>query len=264
VLLWSWVQSHRWWCVAFFALLMLSSAGGTCWAVFFRTVATPVSLREALSQYRRHQGTGSSQRGGVLSPGVFSYATSGGESLSLPGVSRSFPARSNMVVNGAAGSCGAVDWVPIVQHSETTTVCPSMDHSLAISNLVTFEQISGSTTTTVIDCPPTAYLVPPIAAPGVRWTATCHQLKPAQDVAMNGQVVGAIPIEVSGRSINTVHVRMTLVFNGIDQGPSTTDFWISTTRGVVVHEQELATVTQSGVHYKEEMSTLLTSLTPAG
>jgi hypothetical protein len=49
----------------------------------------------------------------------------------------------------------------------------------------------------------------------------------------------------------------------VDQGAAIADFWISTTRGLVVRETEQVAVTQAGVHYAEHMDTRLTSLTPA-
>src|SRR5580658_4348638 len=96
---WSWVQNHRWLSILFLAVFIVGSAGGTCWAVFFRTVASPVSLRDALRQYRRDlTGSQTSNSGRPLSDGVFSYRTTGGESLSILGVARSFPSATTMIV----------------------------------------------------------------------------------------------------------------------------------------------------------------------
>jgi hypothetical protein len=269
VVAWTWIQHHRWLSVLFLAVVVIGTAGGTCWAVFFRTVASPVSLRDALRTYRRDQvaATGALGPGGRIQPmlsGVFRYRTTGGEGLSLLGVSRSFPTKTDMVVTNAVDGCNVVDWLPIVEHTESTTLCPGIDHSLTATSFVTHEQISGTTTTTVVDCPSTTYVVPPIAAVGVQWSATCHQVSPAEPVVVHGLVVAGGPLDVGGQSVPTVHVRLTLSFSGIESGTAPTDLWISTTRGLVVREQELASVTQAGVHYREKMSTELTSLAPAG
>jgi hypothetical protein len=264
--LWTWVQAHRWLTIGLVAFVMVSTAGGTAWAVFFRTVASPISVRDALRLYRNGQKAQPAGQGSVhtpLAPGVYTYATTGGESLSLLGVDRSFPARTTMVVNTAADSCSSVNWVPIVQHTEETLVCPSIGKGLDMPTLSTFEQISGTTTTAVINCPATSYLVPPIAAVGVRWSAVCREVAPAQNMSIAGLVVGGGPVVVDGQAVPTVHVRLTQVFDGVDVGTSTVDFWISTTRGLVVRESELVAVTQGGVRYHEDMDTVLTSLTPA-
>jgi hypothetical protein len=275
VQLWSWVQHHRWLCVAFLAFLMVGTAGGTCWAVFFRTVASPVSLGQALRLYRRDHGATSTSplASRVMTSGVFSYATTGGEGLNLVGMSRSFPDRTDMVVTNSSGSgsgsgsgvsCSTVQWVPLVQHTETTSICQSEDHSLAVSELISHEVIGGSTTTTVITCPATAYLVPPIDMPGVQWSAACHQVNPPENVQLAGVVVGSGPLEVRGQAVSTLHVRLSFAFAGIDHGTSPDDFWISTGRGLIVREQEVAHITDEGVHYTEQMDTRLTSLAPTG
>ncbi len=254
--------------MAFLVVVILGAASGTCWAIFIRTVASPVSLRDALRIYRRDQAAAAKEpataRARPLSPGVFSYRTSGSESLSLLGAARSFPNSTDMVVSDGAHGCSDVEWVPIVQHTETTTVCPAPDHALTVSGFITHEEISDTTTTTVIDCPATTYLLPPSRAPGARWRATCHQTNPSEDVVVDGRMVGERPVVVGGQAVPAVHVRLTLQFAGVDEGTAPTDLWISTSKGLVVREQELATVTQQGVHYKEEMSTLLASVVPSG
>ena len=120
---WHWVQQHRLLTVLILAFVIVSTAGGTAWALVFRTVSSPVGLREALRMYRREQ-TGkmlASLRNQLPAPGVYTYRTSGGEGLNLMGVQRSFPSTTSMIV--ADGRCATVSWVPITQHTEATTVC---------------------------------------------------------------------------------------------------------------------------------------------
>ena len=123
MIVWQWVQQHRFLSVVVLALVIVSAASGTAWALVFRTVSSPVGIREALRMYRREQ-TGkmmSSLRTKLPAPGVYTYRTSGGESLNLVGVARSFPSSTSMIV--ADGRCATVSWVPITQHTEATTVC---------------------------------------------------------------------------------------------------------------------------------------------
>ena len=102
---WQWVQQHRLLSVVVLALVIVSSAGGTAWALVFRTVSSPVGLREALRMYRREQTDKvvASLRNRLPAPGVYTYRTSGGEGLSLIGVQRSFPSSTSMIVAG--GRC---------------------------------------------------------------------------------------------------------------------------------------------------------------
>ena len=132
VFVWQWVQQHRLLSVLVLALVIVSSAGGTAWALVFRTVSSPVGLREALRMYRREQ-TGkvmATLRNRLPAPGVYTYRTSGGEGLNLMGVQRSFPSTTSMIV--ADGRCATVSWVPITQHTESTTVCDGPDGALTV------------------------------------------------------------------------------------------------------------------------------------
>lgn len=163
---WHWVQQHRLLSVIALALIMVSCAGGTAWALVFRTVSSPVGLREALRMYRKEQ-TGkmlSSLRNRLPAPGVYTYSTTGGESLNLVGVARSFPSSTSMIV--ADNRCATVSWVPITQHTEATTFCTAANGALTVPKLVTDESIAGSTSTSTINCPASTYLLPPAACRG--------------------------------------------------------------------------------------------------
>lgn len=57
MILWGWVQQHRALSVLVLALVIVICGGGTAWAIVFRTVSSPVSLRDALRAYRKEQGS---------------------------------------------------------------------------------------------------------------------------------------------------------------------------------------------------------------
>ena len=260
---WHWVQQHRLLSVIALALVIVSCAGGTAWALVFRTVSSPVGLREALRIYRREQ-TGkvlATLRNRLPDPGVYTYRTTGGESLNLVGVARSFPASTSMIVSDAR--CATVSWVPITQHMEATTVCNAPNGALTVPKLVTDESIAGSTTTSTINCPSSAYLLPAEARPGQRWGVTCSLASPAEKVELAGRDVGRTTLVVGGRAVSVTHTRLMLTFNGTEQGTNPTDFWIVPSSGLIVREQERVDMTQGGVHYTENMATTLTRLDPA-
>jgi hypothetical protein len=263
VIIWHWVQQHRLLSVIILAFVIASTATGTAWALVFRTVSSPVGLREALRIYRKEQ-TGkmlSSLRNRLPAPGVYTYLTKGGEGLNLVGVQRSFPSSTSMIV--ADGRCATITWVPITQHTEGTTVCPTADGALSVPRLVTDESIAGTTTTSTITCPATAYLLPPEARPGERWGVTCSQASPAEKVAMSGEVVGPATVAVGGHTLAVEHTRFTLAFDGAEQGTDPTDFWVVPSTGLIVREHETVGVTQGGVRYSETMDAVLTGLNPA-
>ncbi|HXP33497.1 MAG TPA: hypothetical protein VN820_05730 [Acidimicrobiales bacterium] len=260
---WQWVQQHRLLSVLVLALVIVSSAGGTAWALVFRTVSTPVGLREALRIYRREQ-TGrmlDSLRNRLPAPGVYTYRTSGGEGLSLVGVQRSFPSTTSMIV--ADGRCATVSWVPITEHTEATTLCAGAAGALSVPRLVTDESIAGTTTTSTVECPATAYLLPPAAHPGEHWGVMCSLASPAEKVGLAGETLGESTLMVGGHAVTVEHTRFTLTFTGTEHGTNPTDFWIVPSSGLVVRERETVGVTQGGVRYDESMVATLTGLDPS-
>jgi hypothetical protein len=263
VFVWQWVQQHRLLSVLVLALVIVSSAGGTAWALVFRTVSSPVGLRDALRIYRREQTEKvlATLRNRLPAPGVYTYATSGGESLNLIGVSRSFPSSTSMIV--ADGRCATVSWVPITQHTETTTFCSTHNGALTIPKLVTDESIAGTTSTSTVDCPATAYLLPPAARPGQRWDVTCSQTSPAEKVDLAGESLGSTTMVVGGHTVSVEHTRFTLTFTGSEHGTNPTDFWIVPSSGLIVRERETVRMTQGSVLYREDMEATLTGLDPA-
>ncbi len=263
MLVWHWVQQHRWLSVLVLAFIIVSSAGGTAWALVFRTVSSPIGLREALRMYRKEQTERmlTSLRSRLPGPGVYSYRTSGGESLNLVGVARGFPSQTSMIVTD--GRCANVSWVPITQHTESTMVCPATGGALRVPQLVTYEDIAGTSTTTTLTCPATAYLLPAGAVAGQRWSGTCTLSNPSEKVAVSGEVLGPATLTVGGAAVNVEHTRLTFTYRGGAQGTNPIDFWIVPSTGLIVREKELVSVTQSGVHYSENMDAVLTGLVPS-
>jgi hypothetical protein len=262
VLVWHWVQQHRWLSVLVLAFVILSSAGGTAWALVFRTVSSPIGLREALRMYRKEQSERmlSSLRSHLPGPGVYTYRTSGGESLSLMGVQRGFPSRTSMIVTG--GRCATVSWVPITQHTEATTVCSTSAGALTVTQLVTDESIAGTTTTSTVTCPAPVYLLPVGVRTGQRWGGTCTLVSPAEKVRVTGVALGASTMTVGGTPVTVEHTRLTLTYRGAMQGTNPTDFWVIPSTGLIVREREAVGVTQGGVRYSETMDATLTGLVP--
>jgi hypothetical protein len=263
VFVWQWVQQHRLLSVIVLALVMVSCAGGTAWALVFRTVSSPVGLREALRIYRREQ-TGkvlATLRNRMPTPGVYTYRTSGGESLNLVGVARAFPASTSMIVSDR--HCATVSWVPITQHTEATTLCNAPNGALTIPKIVTDESIAGSTTTSTINCPASTYLLPPAARPGQRWGVTCSLASPAEKIELAGQALGQSTMVVGGHTVSVTHTRLVLTFTGTEHGTSPTDFWIVPSSGLIVRERETVGMSQGSFHYTENMEATLTRLDPA-
>ena len=129
--------------------------------------------------------------------------------------------------------------------------------------LVTNESIAGSNTTSTVECPATAYLLPPAARAGERWSATCSLDSPAEQVGLAGEVLGDTTWVVGGQVVPVEHTRLMFTFRGSEQGTNPTDFWIVPSTGLIVKEKESVGVTSGGVRYSENMEATLTNLDPA-
>jgi hypothetical protein len=257
------VQQHRWLSLVALAIVVIGTAGGTAWALVFRTVSSPINLKDALRLYRKEAVTSlaNTWRARLPRSGVYSYRSSGGEGLSVMGAQRSFPARSSMIVTDT--SCAHVIWAPLVEHTETTTICPAVSGAYSIPSMVTHETIGGSTTTSTLDCPATLYLLPPNVRSGVHWSSRCTLSDPHEVVTVTGLSLGSSLVMVGGHLIETEHVRLTQHYAGTASGTNPADYWVIASTGLIVREVEDVEVTQDGVHYHQDSDARLSSLTPA-
>jgi len=259
----TWVSHHRVWALGTGVVILLAAVAAALWFFLLRTPSTTVDLHQALSLYRQEQrqrGQGTNAR--IPPPGVYPYRTSGGEQLSVAGISRSFPSNSEMIVTDAR--CATMKWEPLEQHTEGLVVCPAAGGALAITSALSYEEIAGTQTTSVIRCPAATYLVPPDPTIGARWRTTCHS--PGQNVVFSGVVVGASSVDVGGHGIPALHTRLSLTFSGAESGTNPNDYWISQD-GVILQQKETVSVSQSAgplgsVHYTEQMAISLTSAKP--
>jgi hypothetical protein len=258
----SWFAHHRFWAFGAGLAVVLAAVAAGVWFFVLRSPGTQVDLRQALRLYRHDQQDPSSADGSLLpAPGVYNYRTSGFERLSVAGISRSFPASSEVVVTDTA--CATVRWVPFEQHMEGIVECSEANGAVGMVSAISDEEIAGVTTTEVIRCPEDAYFVPPKPVAGQRWSATCHTGGHA--VGFVGRELGWSTIAVHGRREPALHTRLTLTFHGGESGSNPTDYWVSPTTGVILKEAEAVDLAQKtgplgSVSYQEQMAITLTSL----
>lgn len=246
------------------AIVIMGTAGGTTWALVFRTVASPINLREALRLYRKHDAAGAlatSVRARLPLSGVYTYRSTGSEGLSILGVQRSFPAQTTMTVTD--GTCASVTWAPLEEHTETTVVCPAAGGAYSIPDTVSHESIGGSTTTSTMHCPGTLYLLPPAVQTGQHWSSRCTMTDPHQPAAISGVALGPATVRVGGREVPTERVRLTVMLKGTATGTNPTEYWIVPADGLIVRERETVDVVQDGVRYSQTSDSVLTSVNPA-
>ncbi len=262
----TWLSSHRlWWGLGIGVPLCLVAAAVGVWFFVLRSPGTQVSLRQALRLYRSEETSGRPLTDSRLPPeGVYRYRTSGGEQLSLGGISRSFPSTSEMIVTD--DGCADMKWEPLVQHMEGLVDCRNADGALVVQSAMSYEEIAGAKTTSVIRCPANTYLVPPHWFTGERWRSVCRS--DGERVTFSGQVLGPAWVDVGRSREPTLHTRLTLSFSGAESGTNPNDYWIMPNNGEIVRQHETVDVAQKAgplgsVHYTEQMTITLASLAPA-
>jgi hypothetical protein len=260
----AWFSHHRLLALGVgMAALAVAVAAGV-WFFILRSPTTPIDLRQALRLYRQAQGSGPVDDGSNLTPpGVYRYRTSGAEHLSAGDITRPFPASTTMIVTDA--KCTNSRWEPFEQHVEGLVACPSPLGGLSITSVPSYEEIAGTQTNTVVECPVGTFLLPPNQVVGERWQTTCHTT--GQTVLVTGQVVGRGLLDVGETVVPAVHTRLTLSYSGSDSGSNPNDYWLSASTGLILRQDETVDMSQQAgplgsVHYDEHMAVELTSIDP--
>jgi hypothetical protein len=234
------------------------------WLFVLRPSATPISLSTALREFQdQAHGRVNGGSGGLPAPGVYRYATTGSESINLPGDDRSFPSNTEMVVTGTR--CETVAWDALIQHVERMLECPGPGGGVSATTWTETIDLGGLGQTSVTTCPKTMYLLPPHLVAGKRWSGTCRE--GSTRVRQVGQIVGEAGIRVGGAFVPAVHVRYLAWVHGSQSGTTTEDLWIAVPSGVIAKETEGVNVNQKvgplgSVHYTEHMTASLRSLRP--
>lgn len=259
-----WAGQHRLWTLGIGIVAVLAAVAAGVWFFVLKSPGTQIDLRQALRLYREDEGDGAG--GGRLPPaGVYAYRTTGGEELSFGDIGRQFPSATQMIVTDGGG-CTTMRWVPLEQHTESLAVCPRPDGAYRVRSMSSYEMIAGVQTTTVIQCPEDAYLVPPDPSAGRRWHATCSTTG-HQKVTLSGLVVGPSSVDVGDRELPALHTRLTLGFSGGESGTNPNDYWLSDGDALVLRQRESVDLSQDAgplgsVHYGETMAIGLRSLEP--
>jgi hypothetical protein len=261
----TWINHHKFFVLGAGVLVLIAAVAAGVWFFIMRDPSTPVNLRQALRLYRQDQRPGQAGHAAQLpAPGVYRYRTTGDEQLSFGGIKRLFPTATNMIVT--EDGCATEKWEPLEQHMEGLVECPLKSGAYGITSTLSYEQIAGTQTTDVINCPSGTYLVPPDARAGERWHSVCHSA--GLKVVASGVVIGNSSVSVGGHAVPAIHTRLTLNFSGAESGTNPNDYWVSTKNGLILSQRETVDVSQQAgplgsVRYTEQMAINIASATPA-
>jgi hypothetical protein len=193
-------------------------------------------------------------------PGVYTYTTVGRDAVdALNGDQHTYAPTTTITI--LPGGCGVTQrWDVLVERWLQWQRCerPGGVETVALVNFDTFFGRSQTDTYTCSGDPR-----PVDAPPGTSWTFTCLQ-GDVPDV-YTGIVVGVEPRQVGGRTVDTLHVRVS-VDNGIPVDVQTIDTWYLLGTDLTVAETRASDTTNPSpvgdVHYTERYEINLTSLDP--
>lgn len=237
----------------------LAAAIAAAWFLFLRDTSEPVTVGEAVTSFRMD--TEPTQ--GAPSPipeGVYVYATDGYEKTdALTGVRHRYPRRSTITITSA--DCGvSLLWRVFESRSTEWIYCVTPD-GLELATQDERHTFFGRTEQTTYVCEDTP-IKPETAR--ARWPVACST--DAAEETGKGRVVGRERLVVAGKSVATVHVLKITSFAGEIRGTSRHDIWFAAQSGVPVKMVMVSRTTNDSpvgdVHYDEDVTLLLTSLTP--
>jgi len=255
------VAVSRAWLIAAGVVGGLALAIVAAWYLLLRDVAEPVGVEEAVTSFR----TETEPTPGAPSPiseGVYVYTTDGFETTdALTGVRHRYPRESTIAVRAA--ECGAtLVWRVLRGRSTEWTYCTTPE-GWELASQDERHTFFGRTERTTYTCEDTP-IRPAADTAGTSWDVSCGT-DTAEETG-TATVIGRERLRVGDTSVPTVHVRKTASFTGEIRGSTTHDIWFARETGVPVKIVMVSRTTNDSpvgdVHYEEDVTLRLTSLTP--
>jgi hypothetical protein len=244
------------------AAATLAVAVAAAWFFLLRDTAEPVTVEEAVTSFR----TDTEPMPGASSPipeGVYVYATVGYEKTdALTGVTHRYPRRSTIAITAA--DCGVSLLWRVLDGRSTEWIYCVGGKGWSIARQDERHTFFGRTERTTYVCETTP-IRPAEASVGMRWRVLDCGTGEANERGMV-RVIGLPQVRVGNMEVETVRVRKTTRFEGEIRGTSRHDIWFDPESGVPVKMVMVSRTTNDSpvgdVHYEEDVTLLLTSLTP--
>jgi hypothetical protein len=239
------------------ALAVVAGALAAVWAFVLRDDSEPVSVEEAVESFE--VGTPEPRAGPGPDPGVYVYATTGGERIdALIGSSHDYPAETTITVE--QGGCGVLlRWAPLVGRSTTWELCPE-DGALSLAGYRETHTFFGQTERTSYRCRPGSAWSTLEPAPTRSCTTGETDEASSVDVLSTGEVV-----EIGGTAAGVVHVRTELNLTGRTTGTGVIESWLlenGLPARLVIRNDNSSESPIGDVHYTEEADLQLLSTEP--
>jgi hypothetical protein len=196
--------------------------------------------------------------------GVYTYRTTGGESISLAGARHDYPDETYATVRHRAGCEWETELDLLEEHVEKRTACSEPGRLLDVQTVrkITF---FGRTETEELHC------VPPIVdhetdeRPGTPHRGRCHSEDASAEITAT--FVGRERLVVGGVRVDAVHLTFHAVLSGRAEGTGDEDMWTLPSTGLVLRwvrstDADADAAFGARIHYRERATLVLESLEP--
>jgi hypothetical protein len=280
-------RPRRVWLIVGIGALLVLAVGAITVFLLLRESTTAVDVDEAVGDFRQQQQatapatteaaavettaaavtnsptTVPAPGSGVPDPGVYTYATTGRESIdALGGRSHRYPEVSTITVTHAR--CGAVStWRPLRERWDAMSICPSA-RGMELRVDRNHHEFFGIGDTREFVCEPGALFFPATTAPGTTWTDRCST--DDVDVVRTGTILGTSQVMVGGTPVTVLGFEMLEEISGASTGTTERTVRVVPDTGLVVELRLVVDVRNDSplgdVHYVERYRIRLTSLVP--
>jgi hypothetical protein len=238
-------------------LAILATALVAVWAFVLHDGSDPISVEEAVESFA----SDASPRGGGagLEPGVYVYATSGGETIdALIGSSHDYPPETTITV--VRGGCGILlRWRPLAGRSTTWELCPE-NGDVRLAGYRETHTFFGQTERTDYRCVPGSAWLTVERAPTRRCTTGETDETSRVEVLTTSEV-----IDIGGTVAEAVRIRTELTLSGRTTGTGVIDAWLladGLPARLVIQNDNSSESPIGDVSYTEEADLRLLSLEP--
>jgi hypothetical protein len=249
--------------ISSFTFVALVVAGLIAAAIIFSESITPVDVGQAISEFRSDTGDVDEPGTALPEPGVYTYATSGRESIdALDGRHHDYPAETTITVRHEG--CGAkFTWRPLTERFDDTVLCPE-PAGVVLPSYRSHHEFFGMDDDRAFMCEPGSFWYPATTAPGTTWTVRC-----ADDdvhVLRTGTMTGLSEVEVAGEVVEVLTFELHDEITGASVGTNERMVKVLPDTGLIVELAASVDVRSDSpigdVHYLELYRLNLTSLTP--
>jgi len=236
------------------------------WDRYLRNASEPVDVA-AVEQRFTKNGRTETTRPGHPVPGVYLYRTVGSESVSaLGGATNTYPKTTTLTVTDTP--CGVdTRWNVLVGRFDGATRCRRRDGTWMLTGTVTSDRFFGETDGDSYTCD--AVELPVTPEQGSSWKGSCTDAPAGGEpntTALAYRVVGTEKVQVAGKPVETVHLRITATQGGQRSGGGVEDRWVVQGTNLVVRsldrEKDRSPSPIGTVTYKQQYDIVLRSLDP--